>query len=404
MFILGGYQTDFARKWAREGKNVDALIAETIGATLADAQVDAGEIGVGHLGNFVGELFCNQGNMGGFFAEADAAFDGLPVARHEAACASGSIAVNAAGADIESGRYDTALVVGVEYMRNASALDVQKYLGVAAWHPHELDGIDYGWPQLFSDVADEYELRYGLDPVYLEALVRSDFANAKRNPNAQTRDWDVPDDFSDESVNPVVAGRIRRYDCSQVTDGGCGIVLASEQFTRDWAARRGIDIADVPRITGWGHRVGRMALSDKIADSRESEYVFPHVRATVADAFERAGIRGAEDIDAAEIHDCFSTSYYMAIDHLGLTGPGKCWQAIEDGRVFADGDTPVNPSGGLIGLGHPVGATGVRMVHDAARQVAGTAGECQVPGAERVATLNIGGSVTSVAAFVVGRG
>ena len=92
---------------------------------------------------------------------------------------------------------------------------------------------------------------------------------------------------------------------------------------------------------------------------------------------------------------------YMAIDHLGITAPGESWKAIEDGSIEKSGRIPVNPSGGLIGLGHPVGATGVRMVLDAAKQVSGKAESCQVDGAGRVQTLNIGGSTTTTVSFIV---
>jgi len=92
----------------------------------------------------------------------------------------------------------------------------------------------------------------------------------------------------------------------------------------------------------------------------------------------------------------------MAIDHFGITAPGESWKAVEDGTVAFDGKLPINPSGGLIGLGHPVGATGVRMVLDAAKQVMGECGDYQVADAKKVATLNIGGSTTTSCCFVVG--
>ncbi len=115
---------------------------------------------------------------------------------------------------------------------------------------------------------------------------------------------------------------------------------------------------------------------------------------------ERAGVT-LDDLDGIEVHDCFTPSEYLAIDHLGLTAPGQSWQAIEDGRTERTGALPINPSGGLIGGGHPVGATGVRMVRDAALQVSDGAGACQVPGARTFATLNLGGSLTTAVSFVV---
>jgi acetyl-CoA C-acetyltransferase len=107
-------------------------------------------------------------------------------------------------------------------------------------------------------------------------------------------------------------------------------------------------------------------------------------------------------VNGIETHDCFTTSEYMAIDHFGLTGPGESWKAIEEGVVELSGKMPVNPSGGLIGCGHPVGATGVRQMLDAFKQVTGQAGDYQIPGAKRIAMLNIGGSGTTSVSFVIG--
>jgi acetyl-CoA C-acetyltransferase len=128
----------------------------------------------------------------------------------------------------------------------------------------------------------------------------------------------------------------------------------------------------------------------------------PHVRQTVVDALRRAGIADVSGIDGIETHDCFTTSEYMAIDHFGLTAPGESWKAIEEGRTRLEGRCPINPSGGLIGAGHPVGATGTRQLFDAWRQITGNAGAYQVPNARNFATLNIGGSGTTSVSFVLG--
>ena len=142
--------------------------------------------------------------------------------------------------------------------------------------------------------------------------------------------------------------------------------------------------------------------SRKVRRSQGEEYVMPHVREAITDAWGRARITGPRDLDSIETHDCFSMTEYMAIDHFGMTEPGQSWQAIEDGKIAFDGELPVNPSGGLIGLGHPVGATGIRMLADSAKQVRHEAGDYQVEGAKNVQTLNIGGSGTTSVSFVVG--
>jgi acetyl-CoA C-acetyltransferase len=176
-------------------------------------------------------------------------------------------------------------------------------------------------------------------------------------------------------------------------------VLVSARFARD----NGLDASTLPRIAGWGHRNGGLRLLDKFERGAGQTYMFPHVRQTIEDAWKRAGVAGIEAMHGVETHDCFTTTEYVAIDHLGLTAPGQSWQAVEDGTIAPGGRCPVNMSGGLIGCGHPVGATGARMLFDAARQVSGAAGDCQIEGARRMQTLNIGGSCGTVVSFVVER-
>lgn len=405
VFILGGAQTDFARHWTREEKSLTDLMRETAQSALRSARVNPDEIEVGHVGNFVSQLFCGQGHLGGLLVEADPAFEGMPTSTHEAACAAGGAAIMAAMADIESGRYDCALVIGVEILRNVKGDIAAKHLGAAAYVPRETEGVQYPWPQLFSELGDEYERRYGLKHAHLAAIAQSNFANARRNPNAQTRNWVLnPENFTeDDLANPVVSGRIRKQDCSQITDGGAAVILASARFAERWAARERSGMGKIPVIRGWGHRTGRMSFADKIASSRESPYVLPHVRGAITDAYARAGIEGAGALDAIETHDCFTTTHYMAIDHFGLTAPGESWRAVEEGVIQQGGRCPMNAGGGLTGGGHPIGATGVRMIVDAAKQVRGEAGEYQVPNARTVATLNLGGSGTTAVCTVVTR-
>jgi len=409
-FVLGGAQSDFARHLAREARELADLTGELVDAALADAALDARDIGTIHVGNAFGEMFTGQGHLGAMPAAVRPALWGVPAARHEAACASGSVAILAAAAEIEAGRYDCALVLGVEQERNVSSLVCAQHLAGAAWVGHEGEAAaaaKYLWPHQFARVGALYAETWGLDRRHLRALSAQAFANARGNPHAQTRTWTV-EAFTladDDATNPIVerAGdfALRRSDCAQVTDGGAAIVLASARFAEAWAARRGRALADVPRLLGWGHRTVGLSLDSKLARRAPGELLFPHIADAMADARRRADT-ARDAIDGYEVHDCFTTTAYMAIDHLELTAPGRAWEAIEDGRLARTGKTPLNPSGGLIGVGHPVGATGVRMVHDAARQVSGRAGDCQVAGARRFATLNLGGSATTVVAFVVG--
>lgn len=402
-WVLGAYQTDFARNWAREGRGVHDLVAEVVDGTLADAAVAPTEVEVVHVGNAFGQLFTGQGHMGAMPATVEPQLWGVPASRHEAACASGSVAVLAAMADLEAGRYGCALVVGAELEKTVPGDQAAHHLGAAAWVGHEGEEATFMWPYMFSELADEYDRRYGLDDAHLHAIAELNFRNARDNPLAQTRDWTFTEDSftSDDRANPVVDGRTRRTHCSQVTDGGAGVVLASD----DWVRQHPEVLRGRPavQILGWGHRTVGLPLRSKVDRSAGEPHVLPHVAGAVRDALDRARVAEVTDLDAVETHDCFAMSEYMAIDHLGLTPPGDSWKAIEAGDLERDGRLPVNPGGGLIGGGHPVGATGIRMLVDASRQVTGRAGDTQVAGARRVATLNIGGSTATTCSFVVGR-
>ncbi len=406
VYVLGGHQTDFSQNWARNGQELFDAFRDTVQAGLAAAKIEARDVQVAHVGNFAAEVFCGQGHLGGFFAASDPAFAGVPAGRHEGACASGSLAVLGASADIECGRYDLAAVVGIEQMRNVPGEQAAANIGgTAMWNGHECQDVKYPWPHMFSLLGDEYEKRYGLKREHLARIAQINFANAKRNPNAQTRKWVFTEASftADEGSNPVIDGRIRRQDCGQVTDGAAIVFLASAERAARYAREHGLKLEDLPRLRGWGHRTAPITYSAKIEASRGAEYIFPHVRGTITDAFRRAGIASVDEIDAIETHDCFTTTEYMAIDHFGITAPGESWKAVENGDIDMAGRIPINPSGGLIGLGHPVGATGVRMLLDAYKQCAGKAGDYQVADAKTVATLNIGGSATTTVSFIVSR-
>ena len=401
VYILGGYQTDFAKAWARNGQDISDMTREGTLGTL-----DAAEIESIHVGNAFGEMQRQQAHLGAMVAQVVPELWGVPAMRHEGACASSSLGVLSAMAEIEAGRYGCALVLGVEEFKNLSGNEASVNQNAAAWQGHEGFDCTFMWPAVFGRVAMEYESRYGLDRQYLNRIAEINYGNARRNPLAQTRTWTFqPEDFTDDDVaNPVIEPGTRRRDCGQITDGACGLVLASAEFAQAHARRTGRRLEDIPRISGWGHRNAGLRLQDKFDRSQGQTYVFPHLRQALEDAWKRAGVPGVDAMDGVETHDCFTTTEYAAIDHLGLTPPGQSWQAVEDGTIAPGGRCPVNMSGGLIGCGHPVGATGARMVLDAARQVTGQAGDCQIEGAKRLQTLNIGGSCATVVSFVVERG
>lgn len=412
--ILGGAQTDFARNWSREGKGLVEVLAQVVPAALDATGVerdelrrlrDAGRLGV-FVGNFNGQQYCRQGHAGALLSEVDDVFVGVPGARYEAACASGSVALEAASTKLRCDDLDLAIVVGVEIMRTVGPREIGDYLATCSYYEHEGKGVDFLFPRMFGELADHVIERGDVPESRvveaLDAIARLNHANAKRNPLAQARRFDLDgESFArrEAEFGPHLGGRTRFRDCSQVTDGGAVLLLAREDYAREHAGRTGRPLA---RLEGWGHREAPLRFQTKLEASRRGEGLLPWTHRTIADAYARAGV-GAEQIDVIELHDCFTISEYVQLSAFGLCEPGQEYRAVEEGTIAADGACPVNPSGGLLAAGHPVGASGVRMALDLYRQVTDQAGDTQVPNARRGAMLNIGGSFTTNVAFVIGR-
>lgn len=412
VYILGGAQTDFERNWTKEGKGMRALLREALADGLANAGLSYDDVRTLNsqnriacfVGNFIAEKYIDQGHLGGFLTEVDPAFYGVPSARYEAACASSSVAIDAAATKIRAGDYDVSIVVGWELMKTVDSKIGGSFLGRAAIYEQEGKGIEMPFPKLFGKLADETLKKYTeLDEKrYMDALAMIsviNYGNAKRNPLAQTRKWFMSFDQASSrgtDTNPLVGGKLGISDCSQVTDGAAVIVLCSERFINE----RGYK--DKPVIKGYGHRVAPMLFEKKMENNKDSEFVLPWTRQAVVDAYGRAGLT-VDDIDVFETHDCFTSSEYAAISAFGLTAPGKEYEAIEQGVISFDGKKPINPSGGLIGCGHPVGASGARMLLDLYKQVTETAERYQVSNVRNGMMLNIGGSATTNYVYIVGK-
>ncbi len=412
VFILGGAQTDFERNWKKEGKGMVAILKEVMADGLAHAGLSFDEVrklnGANRVacfvGNFIAEKYIDQGHLGAFLTEVDPAFYGVPSAKYEAACASSSVAIDAAATKIRADEYDVCIIVGWELMKTVESRIGGDYLGRAAYYEKEGKGIELPFPKLFGKLADETLKKYpDLDEKrYMDALARIsviNYGNAKRNPLAQTRKWFMSYDQArtrGTETNPLVGGKLGVTDCSQVTDGACVVVLCSERYINER------EYKDKPIMVGYGHRTAPVLFEKKMADNEGSRYILPWTRQTVLDAYKRAGLT-VDDIDVFETHDCFTSSEYAAISCFGLTEPGKEYAAVESGLITINGDKPINPSGGLIGCGHPVGASGARMLLDLYKQVTGTAGDYQVQGVKNGLMLNIGGSATTNYVFIVGK-
>ena len=413
VYILGGAQTDFERNWTKEGKNVVGILKEAFTDGLNDAGLSYDDIIslnkanrlACYVGNFIAEQYISQGHLGALITEVSPAFYGVPCARYEAACASSSVALDAAITKIQNGDYDVAVVIGWELMKTVDSKVGGDILGRAAYYEKEGKGIDFPFPKLFGRLADETIKKYNLDENrYMSALAQisnNNYSNAKRNSMAQTRKWFMSYEQANmrgTATNMLVGGRLATSDCSQVTDGAAVVILCSKEFIDER------NIKNAPVVKGYGHRVAPMRFDKKMEESKDNKYILPWTRKAVLDAYRRSGLT-IDDINVFETHDCFTSSEYVAISAFGITEPGEEWNAVEDGTIAFDGAKPINPSGGLIGCGHPVGASGARMFLDIYKQVAGKAGKYQVKNGEvkNALMLNIGGSATTNYVFIVGK-
>ena len=275
-------------------------------------------------------------------------------------------------------------------------------LGRAAYYEKEGKGVDLPFPKLFGRLADATIEKYGLDPQrYMNALAKIsciNYVNAKRNPLAQTRKWFMSYEEAisrGSESNPIVGGLLSVSDCSQVTDGAAVVILCSEKYLNEKGLQGNA------YVKGYGHRTAPLLFDKKMEDNANSEYVLPWTRQACVDAYRRSGLT-VDDIDVFETHDCFSSSEFAAISVFGICEPGKECDAVENGVIAFGGPKPINPSGGLIGCGHPVGATGARMFVDLYKQVTGKAGLYQVNKARNGMMLNLGGSATTNYVFIIG--
>lgn len=411
VFILGGRQTDFERNWTKEGKNVLALLREVVDEGLKDCNISYEEIEElnrenrisAFIGNFIAEKYIEQGHLGALLTEVHPAFYGMPSARYEAACASGSVALDTAITKIQAGIYDVAIVVGWELMKTVDAKTGGDFLGRAAYYEVEGKGIDFPFPKLFGQLADCMIEKYHMNEERLLnslALISDiNYSNAKRNPLAQTRSWFMNKEqaaLRGTTTNTIVGGKLAIADCSQVTDGAALVVLVSEKYAKEKCKDK-----KLPVVKGFGHRVAPMVFSEKMKENVNSPYILPWTKCAVDEAYTRAGL-SLKDIDVFETHDCFTSSEYAAISAFGITKPGEEYKAVENGIIAFEGEKPINPSGGLIGCGHPVGASGTRMFLDLYKQVTNQAGAYQVNGAKNGLMLNIGGSATTNYVYILG--
>jgi acetyl-CoA acetyltransferase len=407
VYILGASRTDFKRNLKKEGKTIRDLIKEAGRKALDDAKIDPAEIGAAAVGNFNAGQFTKQLHLGAFIPEIDEKLHGIPTTHTEAACASGALSVLLGAHYIMGGFHDAVLVVGAEQQKTMSSLDGSDVLGAAAdYHVEKPEYGDFMFPKLFGRIAQIYIDKYGASPDDLAAVAYKNYAHARLNPLAQMREANLTYDCASQisEKNPSVAPPLRVSDCSQITDGAAGLVLVSGKYLD----RIGRDKSKLPRLFGFGHTTDYLALEKKDAPT------FSTARKAAEKAFGMADLK-PRDMHGAEVHDCFSITEIVAYEILGLAEPGKGAELAKSGATALpqvrgehvsgriDFAIPVNTGGGLIGDGHPVGATGVRQVVEAFQHLTEQAGARQIEGAKKFLTFNMGGSLTTSVAMIWGR-
>ena len=355
-------------------ESLESLIVQVATEAIANAGIEPGQIDEVYLGQF------NSGMMPLAFPSSLALqvspdLANVPATRVENACASGSAAFQQGTKSLLAGTAKTVLVIGAEKMTPAGANVVGAGL-LGADYDMAGKASTTGFTGLFAEVAKHYEKRYGSVSDVLGSIAAKNHRNGVDNPYAQLRK-DLGEEFcrTVSDKNPMVADPLRRTDCSPVSDGAAAVVLSTSPTG---------GATGPVRLAGFGH------ANDFFPAARRDPVAFNATRVSWQRAMAMAGTR-LEELDFAEVHDCFTIAELLMYEAMGLTEPGQGARAIEEGWVYKDGKLPVNVSGGLKAKGHPVGATGVSQHVIAAMQLTGTAGAMQLTSPRRAAVQNMGG-------------
>lgn len=369
-------------------------------ASSVDRGFDPASIDALYFGNFTNDFFVAQSHWGAVFADALGHVP-RPATRTEGACASSGLAFREAVFAIASGFYDVVLAGGVEDMSGRPTAEVAEGLALAAM-PCERE-VGFTFPGVFGVIASAYFERYGASREHLMNVTIKNHHNATLNPKAQLNqsirdimdgrvrrateqggpvpNWSDEKHFlSDPKANPAVASPIHLFDCCPVSDGASCLLLVAEDIAHSFS--------DTPlHVAGIGQGSGRGLQRAEDLTSFEATHQ------AADEAYRMAGL-GPDDVQFAEVHDCFSIAEIMHVEDLGFFEPGEGYRAVEEGLTRLDGVKPINTSGGLKCKGHPVGATGAAQLVEVWHQLRHEAGKRQIPlGDLRVgAAHNLGGT------------
>ena len=370
--IVGWSHSVFGK---HDGASVESLIAEVAEAALADAGLGADEIDQIFVGHF------NAGFSAQSFPSS-LVFNALPdlrfkpATRVENACASGSAAVHQGLNALAAKQARFVLVVGVEKMTDTRGAQIGENLLKASYLKEEA-AIEGGFAGVFGQIANTYFQRHGDESEALATIAAKNHRNGCDNPYAQMRK-DLGVEFCNtvSEKNPIVAGPLRRTDCSMVSDGAAALVLT------DVDTALAMDKAVVFRAAA--------QVNDFLPMSRRDPLQLEGCQQAWSRAFEQSRL-ALDDLSFVETHDCFTIAELLEYEAMGLTKTGEGARAVHEGWTEKDGRLPVNRSGGLKAKGHPIGATGVSMHVLTAMQLTNTAGDMQLPEAVLGGVFNMGG-------------
>ncbi len=366
VYVTGASTTRFGELW---GVSPRSLAREAVFGALKDAGMEIKKIQALFVGNMLSGILGGQEHLGAFFAEEVGL--GVPAFKIEGACASGGLALHAAVMGLLSGQYQTVVVLGVEKMTDHKPEDVATALMGAGSEEERASGATF--PGLYALLARAHMQAFGTTEEELAEVSVKNHFHASLNPNAQFRNI-----ITKEHVlgSTKIADPLKLLDCSPISDGAAAVVLSTKKG--DGAIR----IAASTVATDTLGLAQRARLTELKA-----------TREAAKKAYETAGI-APSDIDVAEVHDCFTIAEVLAMEDLGFYKKGAAAGSISRGEttIGKSKHLVVNPSGGLKGCGHPVGATGVKQVVELVDQMRGRAGKRQVGGATIGLAQNVGGS------------
>jgi len=382
VLIAGIGSTVFGR---HAGTPIEQLGVKAAAQALLDSGIERERIGALYLGNFISGPLNGKEVLAGIVAD-QLGLPNIPCTKVEGACASGGIAFRHAWLAVASGQCDAALVVGVETMTHARTAETTAALNCAM--DNESDGPSgLTFPGLFGLAWRIHAQRYGTTRSQVSAVVRKNKANGLRNPLAQ-----MGADLSDEQIasSAAICDPLQLYDCCPTSDGAAAVVLVAGALRGEV---RGVPVEVLASVQTRG--AARIAGHPDLCS-------FDATVAAAQRAYAMAGVSAA-DVDVVELHDCFSIAEVIDSEDLGLVprGEGAIWAA--EGRTAVDGEIAINPSGGLLAKGHPVGATGVGQLYEIVRQLRGDHPN-QVANARIGMTHNLGGTGVACTVSLLRRG